>query len=175
MSSKWDNFEALAKRQQTPLGNSGNADKPLAPINEQIEAIKNQELDLIGKFKRNGINRRAALESLRSMYDAQLTAANHALKRAVDVEKERIDAVANRYIFQITEEYLRNMRELGLQNFESRMDTLLQLNATMVKLLEKAQVQDVPPSVRDATIENIQKKYKEFSDRLMEEEIKLSK
>jgi hypothetical protein len=36
-------------------------------------------------------------------------------------------------------------------------------------------VQDVPPSIREATIENIQKKYKEFSDRLMEEEIKLSK
>jgi hypothetical protein len=175
MAGKWDNFEALAKRQQTPLGNAGDADKPLAPINQQIEAIKNQELDLIGRFKRNAIDRRAALESLRSMYDAQLAAANHALKRAVDVEKERIDAVANRYIFQITEEYLRNMRELGLQNFESRMDTLLQLNTTMVKLLEKAQVQDVPPSVRDATIENIQKKYKEFSDRLMEEEIKLSK
>jgi hypothetical protein len=176
MSSKWDNFEALARRQQTALGTSnGDADKPLAPINEQIEAIRNQELDLIGRFKRNAIDRRAALESLRSMHEAQLEAAKHALKRAVDVEKERVDAVANRYIFQITEEYLRNMRELGLQNFESRMETLLQLNTTMVKLLEKAQVQDVPPSVRDATMGNIQKKYKEFSDRLMEEEIKLSK
>jgi hypothetical protein len=175
MSSKWDNFEALAKRQQTPLGTAGGADKPLAPINQQIEAIRNQELDLIGRFKRNAIDRRAALESLRSMHDAQLEAAKHALKRAVDVEKERIDTVANRYIFQITEEYLRTMRDLGLQNFESRMETLLQLNTTMVRLLEKAQVQDVPPSVRDATIENIQKKYKEFSDRLMEEEIKLSK
>lgn len=175
MSGKWDNFEALARRQQTALGTNADADKPLAPINQQIEAIRNQQLDLIGRFKRNAIDRRAALESLRSMHDAQLEAAKHALKRAVDVEKERVDAVANRYIFQITEEYLRNMRELGLQNFESRMETLLQLNTTMVKLLEKAQVQDVPPSVRDATMQNIQKKYKEFSDRLMEEEIKLSK
>jgi hypothetical protein len=175
MSGKWDNFEALARRQQTAVGTTGDADKPLAPINQQIDTIRNQELDLIGRFKRNAIDRRAALESLRSMHDAQLEAAKHALKRAVDVEKERIDAVANRYIFQITEDYLRNMRELGLQNFESRMETLLQLNGTMVRLLEKAQVQDVPPSVREATIENIQKKYKEFSDRLMEEEIKLSK
>lgn len=175
MSGKWDNFEALAKRQQTPLGTKGDANTPLAPINQQIETIRNQELDLIGRFKRNAIDRRAALESLRAMHDAQLEAAKHALMRAVDVEKERIDAVANRYIFQITEEYLRNMRDLGLQNFESRMETLLQLNSTMVRLLEKAQAQDVPPSVRDATIENIQKKYKEFSDRLMEEEIKLSK
>lgn len=175
MSDKWGNFEALARRQQTALGNTSQPDQPLAPINDQIEAIRNQELDLIGRFKRNAIDRRAALESLRSMHEAQLEAAKYALRRAVDVEKERIDSVANRYIFQITEEYLRNMRELGLQNFESRMETLLQLNTTMARLVEKAQAQDVPPSVREATIENIQKKYKEFSDRLMEEEIKLSK
>jgi hypothetical protein len=175
MADKWDNVEALARKQQTALGTTANAGQPLAPINQQIEAIRNQELDLIGRFKRNAIDRRAALESLRSMHAAQLEAAQHALRRAVDVEKQRIDTVADRYIFQITEEYLRNMRELGLHNFESRMETLLQLNTTMARLLEKAQGQDVPPSVRDATIENIQKKYKEFSDRLMEEEIKLSK
>jgi hypothetical protein len=173
--SKWDNFEALARKNQTALGQTDHADNPLAPINEKIEAIRNQELDLIGRFKRNVIDRRAALESLRSMHEAQLEAAKYALKRAVDVEKERVDAVANRYIFQITEEFLRNMQSLGLQNFQSRMETLLQLNASTVGLLEKAQAQDVPPTIRDATIENIQKKYKEFSDRLMEEEIKLSK
>ncbi len=174
-TNKWDNVEALARRQQTALATNGDSSKPLTPISEQIEAIRGQELDLIGRFKRNAIDRRAALESLRSLHDAQLAAAKHALKRAVDVEKERVDAVANKYIFQITEDYLRNMRDLGLQNFESRMETLMQLNTTMARLLEKAQAQDVPPSVRDATIENIQKKYKEFSDRLMEEEIKLSR
>jgi hypothetical protein len=175
MSGKWDNFEALARRQQTALGTPADRDAPLAPINDQIEAIRNQEIDLIGRFKRNAIDRRAALEMLRSMHQAQLEAANHALRRAVDVEKQRVDTVADRYIFQITEEYLRNMRDLGLQNYESRMETLLQLNTTMVRLLEKAQAQDVPPSVRDSTIANIQKKYNEFADRLMEDEIKLSK
>ena len=175
MSGKWDHVEAITRRQETALGITQDADKPLAPINQQIEAIRNQQLDLIGRFKRNAIDRRAALESLRSMHDAQLEAAKHALRRAVDIEKERVDAVANRYIFQITEEYLRNLRDLGLQNYESRMETLLQLNVVMARLLEKAQAQDVPPSVRDATIESIQKKHKEFSDRLMEEEIKLSK
>jgi hypothetical protein len=175
MSGKWDHVEAITRRQETALGTTQDADKPLAPINQQIEAIRNQQLDLIGRFKRNAIDRRAALESLRSMHDAQLEAAKHALRRAVDIEKERVDAVANRYIFQITEEYLRNLRDLGLQNYESRMETLLQLNVVMARLLEKAQAQDVPPSVRDTTIESIQKKHKEFSDRLMEEEIKLSK
>jgi hypothetical protein len=176
MPEKWDSVEALFKRQQTGLGTtSPNADTPLAPINEKIENIRKQELDIIGRFQRNAIDRRAALEALRSMHDAQLEAARHALRRAVDVEKQRIDTVANRYIFQITEEYLRNMRELGLQNFESRMDTMLQLNATAARLLEKALAQDVPPSFRDATIENIQKKHKEFCDRLMEDEIKLTK
>jgi prophage DNA circulation protein len=127
MSGKWDHVEAITRRQETALGTTQDADKPLAPINQQIENIRNQQLDLIGRFKRNAIDRKAALESLRSMHDAQLEAAKHALRRAVDIEKERVDAVANRYIFQITEEYLRNLRDLGLQNYESRMETLLQL------------------------------------------------
>jgi len=169
MSEKWENFEALARRNQSGLATSGTS-APLAPINEQIESIRKQELDLIGRFKRNAIDRKAALSALRSMYEAQLDAAKHALTRAVDVEKKRIDTVADKYIFQITEEYLRNMRELGLQNFDSRMQTLLQLNEKMASLIQQAEAQNVPPSVRDTTISNIYKKYKEFSDKLMEEE-----
>ena len=173
-NNKWDNFETITRRKEAGLDSTAEPSNPLAPINDRIEEIRNQELDVIGRFKRKGIDRRAALESLRDLHDAQLEAAKHALKRAVDVEKKRVDTVANKYIFKINEEYLRDLRDLGLQNFTSRMDTLLELNATMAGLLEKAQSQDVPPSVRDSTLESIYKKYKEFSDRLMEEEFKLS-
>ena len=172
MTDKWEGYEALAKRQQTGLAET-KAHNPLEPINQQIEDIRSQELDLIGQFKRNKIERKAAIEKLRALHDASLEAAKHALTRAVDVEKERVDTVANKYIFAITQEYLRNMRDLGLQNFDSRMETLLQLNERMARLLEKAQTQDVPPSIREATLENITKKYREFADRLMQEEITL--
>jgi hypothetical protein len=174
--NKWDKVDSLLRRQeQGAVTKSEASDNLLAPINPQIEIIRQQELDLIGRFKRNAIDRRAALEALRSMHDAHLDAAKHALKRAVDVQKERIDAVADKYISQITQEYLRNMRELGLQNYESRMETLLQLNETATRLLQKAQAQDVPTTIRDATIDDILKKRREFEDKLMQEEIKLSK
>lgn len=172
---KWSKVDALVQKKEQAVATTGLSEKPLAPINQQIEAIRSQELDVIGRFKRNAITRKAALESLRAMHDAQLEAAKHALKRAVDVEKQRIDTVADKYIFQITAEYLRNMRELGLHNYESRMETLLQLNVTSARLLEKVQGQDIPDSMRDATIDNILTKHKEFSDRLMEEEVKLAK
>jgi hypothetical protein len=173
--NKWEKVDSLLRKEEHKTIPSTGRSDPLSPINDKIETIRKQELDIIGRFKRNAIDRRAALEALQAMHDAQLEAAKHALKRAVDVEKERIDAVANKYIFHITEEYLRNMRELGLQNYESRMETLLQLNETMARLALKAASQDVPDSIRTSTIENIHKKYREFSDRLMEEEIKLSK
>lgn len=173
---KWDKVDAIMRKQEgAAITRPGGPDNPLAPISKQIEAIRKQELDLIGRFKRNQIERREALKSLQAMHDAQFEAASHALKRAVDVERERIDTVANKYIFHITEEYLRNMRELGLQNFESRMETLMQLNETLKNLLERAQAQDVPSSIREATVENILKKYREFADKLMQDEIKLSK
>lgn len=172
---KWGKVDAVLRKQEGgPVVKAGSVESnPLAPISQQIEEIRQQQLDIIGRFKRNAIDRGAALEKLRAMHDAQLDAAKHALKRAVDVEKQRIDTVADKYIFHITEEYLRNMRDLGLQNYESRMDTLLQLNTTMVGLLEKAQAQDVPSVIRDTTIDNITKKYREFVDKLMQEEFKL--
>jgi hypothetical protein len=181
---KWDKIDQLQRRNKSQAISSGKHDgtllptadssgNALAPINEQIETIRHQNLDIIGKFKRNALDRRATLEALRAMHDAQLEGARHALKRAVDVEKQRIDVVANRYIFQITEEYLRNLNEMGLQNIESRMQTLLQLNEVLGRMLDKAQTQDVPESIREATISNILKKYQEFSDKLMEEEFKL--
>jgi hypothetical protein len=173
--NKWEQVDALLRKDQHKAITSPPAHSdPLGPINDKIETIRKQELDLIGRFKRNAIDRRAALDALHAMHDAQLEAAKYALKRAVDLEKKRIDTVANKYIFHITEEYLRNMRELGLQNFESRMETLLQLNETMARLALKAAGQDVPDAIRESTLENIHKKYREFSDRLMEEETKLS-
>jgi len=174
---KWEKANAALQKQQggAVMKTGATDNNPLAPIKQQIENIRQQELDIVGRYKRNAIDRRAALQALQAMHDAQLDAAQHALKRSVDVEKQRIDTVADKYIFHITEEYLRNMRDLGLQNFESRMETLLQLNKSAAALLEKALAQDVPSAIRDATIENITKKYREFSDRLMEEEIKLSK
>jgi hypothetical protein len=169
----WDNVEAIARRQKTGLSAQPAPPSPsLAPINEQIQSIREQELDIIGRFKRNGIDRKAALEKMRVLHSAQLEAAQHALKRAVDVEKMRVDTVASKYIFQIQEEYLLYMEQLGLTNHKARMETLLKLNETTTALLKKAEGQDVPPSIRDATITTIFKKHDEFAARLADEEIR---
>ena len=89
--NKWSKVDAIVQKKELAVATMGFSNKPLAPINDQIEAIRSQEIDLIGRFKRNAITRKAALESLRAMHDAQLDAAKHALKRAVDVEKQRIE------------------------------------------------------------------------------------
>ena len=108
------------------------------------------------------------------MYDAQLEVGKHRLKPAVDVEKQRVDLVANKYLYRITEEYLRDMRDLGLGNYDARMNTLFTLNEETTKLLEKAEAQDVPQSIKDMTIDAIVKKHKEFYTRIIAEEIQLN-
>ena len=173
--SKWAKVDALVQRNPGSL----TAPKeqpltPLAPIQAQIDRIHEEKIGLIGQFKKNKIDRQAALIKLKAMHDAQIEAATHALRRAVDVEKGRVDTVANKFLYQITEEYLNDMREMGLKNFESRMQTLLQLNTKLGELLGHAQSQDLPQSVKDATIQNILKKYQEFADRIMAEEARLS-
>jgi hypothetical protein len=173
---KWEKADAMLRKQAGgAVVKTGGADTPLAPISEKIEAIRKQELDIIGRFKRNALDRNAALEAMRAMHDAHLDATKHTLKRAIEVEKARVDTVANKYIFHITAEYLHNMAELGVKNIESRTETLLKFNETIARLLEQAQAQDVPSAIRDMTIENILKQHREFVDKVMKEEFNLSK
>jgi hypothetical protein len=89
MAGKWDNYEALTRKQETGLATE-TAANALTPISEQIEEIRRQEMDLIGSYQRRKIERKAAIEKLRLMHDASLEAAKHALTRAVDVERERV-------------------------------------------------------------------------------------
>ena len=173
---KWDNVEKLIRVPQQPVTppQALSHEQPLTVIEEQIDKARMQELDLIGRFKRSTITRRAALEGLAAMHQAQLERTKHALHRLLDVEKARIDTVANKYLFHINEEYLKYMNDLGIQNYESRFRTLLELNKTMARLLEQAQGQDVPPSVKETTIQSIVTKYHDFAKRIVEEELRLT-
>src|SRR5216684_1176877 len=106
----WENLDTIIRKQEASISPSGAVNKrPLAAIEEYTENARKQKLDFIGRFKLGGIERKAALEKIRSMYDAQLDATRHSLKRALEVEKERVDLIAKKYIYEITEEYLRDM------------------------------------------------------------------
>src|SRR5262245_864807 len=98
-SSSWDKVDALIRRGEKGLTQSGAAaEQPLAVIEEYTAKMRSEKLDLIGRFKANRIERRAALDTIRSMHESQLEATKHALKRAVDVQKERVDLIAKKYI-----------------------------------------------------------------------------
>lgn len=146
----------------------------LDSIPDRADEIRKTRLDIIGKMKANSIERKAGLEAIRSMYEAQMEAGKHALKRAVEVEKQRVDLVANKYIYQITQEYLRDMNDLGIHNYNSRMETLFRLNAETTTLLEQAESQSVPQSLKDTTVDAIFTNHTEFYERLIADEIALS-
>jgi len=172
--SKWDRADSMLQKQnRSVLAPVAPAVTPLAPIESQIEDIRKQKMGLIASFKKNKIERSVALEKLQVLYGAQMESVKHALRRAIDVDKGRIDVIADKYIYQLTQEYLNDMRDLGLKNYESRMTTCMQLNDMAARLIEKAEGQDVPPAMKETTVQNILKKYQEFTDRIMEEEIRL--
>lgn len=171
----WKKVDNLLRADANPvmpvtLGNK----EALEAIPDEAERIKEQRLDLIGKIKSNIIERKTGLEMIRAMYEAQLDVGKHKLRRAVDVEKERVDLVANKYLYRLTEEYLHDMRELGPSNYNSRMDTLLRLNEETTKLLGRAEQQSVPSSIKDMTIDAIVKKHQEFYNRIIAEEMQLN-
>ena len=147
--------------------------RPLEGLELVADKARKDKLSLVTRLKAGAIERKAVLEKMQVIYDAQLEATKHALRRAVDVEKERVDLIANKYIFEITEEYLRDMRDLGIHNYEARMQTLLALNVEVAKLLRQAQGQDVPEKIKETTISAIIAKYEEFSAQLVQEGTKL--
>jgi len=172
--NSWDKVDSIIRRQEQGVTSTAlPQDKPLARIAQATEKLRQDRLGLLGRFQAGGIERRAALEMIRSMHEAQLDVTKHALKRAVDVEKERVDLIARKYIFEITEEVLRDMEVMGIHNFKARMETLLKLNAEAARLFLEAEGQDVPERIKDMTRDAIFKKFKEFFDRLTADEIKL--
>jgi hypothetical protein len=170
----WNKVDTIIRRQEAAISPSGLANKqPLAAIEEYTANARKEKLDFIGKFKLGGIERKAALEKIQSMYDAQLEATKHCLKRALEVEKERVDLIAKKYIYEITEEYLRDMRDFGIQNYEARIETVFKLNEETARLLKDAQNQDIPERLREKTLDAILAKHDEFFKKLTTEEIAL--
>ena len=173
--AKWGKVDTLIRRDEQPLATTDlPPGRPLAVIEAYTEKARAQKLDLIGRFKLGAIQRNAALDTIRSMHEAQLEATKHALLRAVEVDKSRVDLIAKKYIYEITQEYLHDMGEFGIHNYQARIETALRLNEVTAQLLQNAQLQDIPEKLREGTIEAILKKHKEFFAQLTAEEIKLS-
>lgn len=172
--ASWKKVDSLLRSEATPaMPVALNNREALESIPDEANKIREERLDLFGRLKANGIERKMGLEKMRALYEAELEVGKHRLKRAVDVEKQRVDLVANKYLYRITEEYLRDMRDLGLGNYDARMKTLFTLNEQTTRLLEDAEAQNVPQSIKDMTIDAIVAKHKEFYKRIIGEEIQL--
>jgi isocitrate dehydrogenase len=168
-SDPWDKVNQIIKRQENPVAKPLPSDRPLAGIEEQAEATRQKALGIIGRFQSGQVVRKAALEELKAIQNTHLEATKHALKQALAVDKQRVDLIAKKYIYQITEEYLRDMQTLGMQNYQARMTTLMRLNEETSRLLAQADAQNVPDRLKDITIEAILKKHREFYDSLTKE------
>jgi hypothetical protein len=171
--SKLKELDALIRRgSDSIVPSSTSQQSALAGLEERSENLKTQQLDLIGRFQANKIERKSAVEQLRAIHQTRLEAAKFALGKALEVEKGRIDLVANKYLYQITQEYLQDMAVMGLSNEESRSKTLFALNNQTTKALLEAQAAQWPETLKNKTINSIMKRYEDFSNNLMDGEKK---
>jgi len=170
----WSKVDALARRNQNEIVQKPQ-DLPLTGVEDRIEVLKRQRVGILGKFKAGSIDRNTALAEIQALSDAHLEATKYKLKRALEVDRQRVDLVAQKYIYEITEEHLRDMREMGIHNFEARMQTLLRLNAETAALLKQAEAQDVPTFIQQKTFDAIIAKYEEFLKTITADEIKVGK
>lgn len=167
--SKLKEIDALIRREtQSIVPAATGQESALAGLQERSENLKNQQLDVIGRFQARKIERKSAVEQLRAIHQTRLEAAKFALTKALEVEKGRIDLVANKYLYQITQEYLQDMAVMGLSNEDARRKTLFALNDQTTKALLEAQAAQWPETLKTKTITSIMKRYEDFSNGLMD-------
>jgi hypothetical protein len=172
-SSRLKELDGLLRRGNESIVPAATArESALAGLEEQSKNLKNQQLDLIGKFQAKRIERKSAVEQLRAIHQTRLDAAKFALTKALEVEKGRIDLVANKYLYQITQEYLQDMAVMGLSNEDARTKTLFALNDQTTRNLLEAQGAQWPEVLRSKTLNLIMKRYEDFSNGLMDEQKK---
>jgi len=168
--SKLKEIDALIRRgTESIVPTPAAQESALSGLEERAERLKVQQLDLIGKFQANKIERKSAVEQLRAIHQTRLDAAKFALTKALEVEKGRIDLVANKYLYQITQEYLKDMAIMGLSNEDSRSKTLFALNDQTTDALVKAESAKWPDTLKKKTIDSIMKRYEDFANNLMGE------
>lgn len=160
LEGKWDFVE------ESSLVVSENEDKKsiekvYTPEETSIELAKSRT-GILTKIKMGKLKDKAQFSELEMKMNAHLDATKHALHKALEVQKKRIDLVAQKYLYQITEEHLRDMREMGIKNYESSMSTLLVLNQETSKLLVEAEKQDVPTIIKKKTVDAIMEKWDKF-------------
>jgi hypothetical protein len=90
--SKLKEIDALIRRgTESIVPTPAAQESALSGLEERAERLKVQQLDLIGKFQANKIERKSAVEQLRAIHQTRLDAAKFALTKALEVEKGRID------------------------------------------------------------------------------------
>src|SRR5437016_5584136 len=95
----WAEIDSLVGRREQTLLASGLPETPLARIEYARETYRRERLDFLGRYQAGKIERKAAVEGIRAIQEAQLEATKHALARAVDVDRSRVDTIAKKYIF----------------------------------------------------------------------------
>lgn len=142
----------VVTRPPTPL----EAQHSNAPSALAVDTLStNEPQGILGRWKKNTISRRATLQALQAHYDAELDKFEHRLKQQVRVEKDRVDTFAKEYLAKLDLEHLKVIRELDVENADTRGEVMHTLNDKITARLREAKSADWPPELIDETINNL--------------------
>ena len=124
---------------------------------------------LIAKFKNNKIKRKAAIESLKTWYDAHLEIAKKQVTKAVEIKSAEIELEAEQYLQEINRQHLEFLTQIDFANVDTREKGLIQLGRQTSEMLKKVIEEDFPPSIREQTIAGMMDLQKRHFAKLMKE------
>jgi hypothetical protein len=124
---------------------------------------------ILAKFQKQILSRKASIEALKARYDSELEFLTHKLSKACQVEKAKIDVMAEQFLQELDAQNLQVLSELGLRNKETRERALLALTESTVAKLKEVQEKDWPPTLIDSVVGELLALRKRVVDEIMAE------
>ena len=160
---KWDVVETAIKKDKKP------SQQELAhSMTIDFNKIKDPDT-IIAKWKMKGVERKAAVEQLKSWYGSHLEVVKHQLEQAVEVKKKEADIDAQQYLAYINTRHLAYLETLGFTHVEQRQKALIKLGNQTSQMMNEAMISDWPDTIKNKTFDGIMDLYLRFFGKITEE------
>lgn len=130
-----------------------DTDIPSAPTLQGPDLSGSQDIML--RWKKRQINRKAALSGLQKQYDAQLDMLKTTLAGALRVHEGQTDQVVKSFFYKLDQKNMEMLAELGLRNLEARQKVLMQITEMTASKVQEAQGKNWPKDFIDDTLQQL--------------------
>ena len=168
-STKWDFAESVLRNKSTQEIVPSNGNHVTATV---IGVTNTVPKGVVENWKAGRIDRDHRLVVLQETKTRQLQVFKTYIAGQAEVAEARIHMTVQQQLDHISNEYLEHLRQSGIANVEGIAQALYELNIVTARELQRTNAADVPPYMKEKTLDAIKDSYDKLFDRIKADEIR---